>query len=333
MLALVQLLSDHTCAMVNRRAAELGIKEKDLPADFAALRKLLFPESAQWTTFKAMEPIAEQLSIYADGERFQTNLLFQSSGDSLVLTDPTAALQFCGEKGYLLTALKTRKDNWKGKLFRKHASGKTFEYALINGEMSAPVNATTTLLQKLYNYALPVGSRSVIAKDLMEGLQELMFRPLLPFMLTDQPSRYAYDRFPQKISFGQAFKLHLYGKKYLQEKIELQLNGGTVDVTVYLFKQELKGMHEQTSKHLIKRTFFKNGMHVIFIDLGLVYAQLGEDFIEFGLGLPMLKNAVLIAVNFMGPVAALTGELKGALGNNEALKRENERRKTDLINN
>lgn len=301
--ALAAVVTHSLEAAVKRLWREKGLTGPTAGLTPSQLRALLFPENHQWATFSAMEPFAGHVCIFAGGERLRTDLTMADDGDHTDTVVPSIcleALEYCAG-AYLLYAARHQLGDWECRVVRKmSATGKLEQVSIRLPFLPADLPEGYQALLKLPRYELPTGNRSVIAKDLLENLQEFIFDPVLPFTLVDRAARYQFDRFTRKISLGQSFKLRRYAKQYLEIAFDLNLkidHKTQISASVYLFKKALKGVHEQTTRHRLKATFFRNGMHVLFIRKGVVNLQLGANFIVVNLGMPVIAPYLMVVLH------------------------------------
>ena len=229
----------------------------------------------------------------------------------------SGAIAFCGKKRYQLVASK-RYDgsgNFGFTLCRKHPLSKGervkntwYEYLEIDGEIpNFPITATdlglcdreftTGTIIKLYSYALPSGSRSVISRDLNQSLNEYLFEPALPVCTIDSHKRYPDDRNVVRSLYGLKRRLEdEENEKYLYDKFSESSSDktGELKITCYVFKFRIEGKTAKDSKNTTRREFFKNNMSVLFSLNGQVHASYTYEFISRALQWSLLKNHLLI---------------------------------------
>ena len=234
----------------------------------------------------------------------------------------SGAIVFCGKKRYQLIGSK-RYDN-SGKfgftLLREHSLSneeeKTkkntwYEYLKIDGEIPAfhvgqqdlglhDRMFTTGTIIKLYSYALPTGSRSVISRDLNQSINEYLFEPILPVITVDKKERYPDDRRRERDLYGLKRRLEQDDSKYVEEYFSEDFDDelfGKMKVTCYVFKTKMDDRPVKETKEAIRREFFKNNMSVLFSVNGQVHGHYTSEFITRSLKLNLLKEHLLIHVD------------------------------------
>ena len=131
----------------------------------------------------------------------------------------SGAIVFCGKKRYQLVASKRFDGGYFGfTIVRKHPLSRSeaskykntwYEYFTVGNQiprfdiedldlgLRGKQFRTGTLL-KLYSYQLPLGSRSVISRDLNQSINEYLFEPALPIFTIDNNKRYPRDVNPER---------------------------------------------------------------------------------------------------------------------------------------
>lgn len=233
----------------------------------------------------------------------------------------TGAIVFCGKKRYHLIG--SRRFDGTGKfgftLIRKHPLSKReqqtkkntwYEYLKIGGKVPAlditeldvglyNRTFTTGTVIKLYSYDLPVGSRSVISRDLNQSINEYLFVPALPIYTIDRKERYPYDRALERELYGLKRRLEQDDSRYIEDFFSESYEDrkiGKMKVTCYVFKPKIEDKTVKESRESIRREFFKNDMTVLFSVNGQVHAHYTSEFITRSLKFPLLKNHLLIHV-------------------------------------
>ena len=232
------------------------------------------------------------------------------------------AITFCGQKRYQLIGSR----RWDGTgdfgftLIRRHPLNEVekeskratwYEYFLVDGAIpSFPINTLDLGLRnrrfsvgtvvKLYSYDLPVGTRSVISRDLNQSLNEYLFSPALPLYTIDRAARYPKDRNLQRDLYGLKHRLELDDRKYLDELFSEELTDaeiGRAKVYVYVFSARVDERGPKETRETIRREFFKNGMSVLFSVSGQVHGHYTSEFITRALKYHILKDHLLIHVD------------------------------------
>jgi hypothetical protein len=276
------------------------------------------------------------LVIYDDGEGqrpedFEKTLLSLLRGNKNEIAfvqgkynmGGSGALVFCGKKRYQLVG--SKRFDGKGKfgftLIRRHPLSDVekqtrketwYEFLKLDGEIPAFESTELDLglhnrsfktgtIIKLYSYDLPVGSRSVISRDLNQSLNEYLFEPALPIYTIDRKERYPDDRNLQRELYGLKRRLEeSTSRKYVEELLSLQFTDqefGETYVTCYLFKVEADGKAIKETKETVQREFFKNNMTVLFSLNGQVHGHYTSEFITRSLKYPLFKDYLLIHVD------------------------------------
>lgn len=229
---------------------------------------------------------------------------------------------FCGKKRYQLIASKryTGDGQFGFTLLRKHPlnteerltrKNTWYEYLTINEAIPAfdiesldlglfNRKFTTGSIIKLYSYQLPVGTRSVISRDLNQSLNEYLFEPALPIYTIDKKERYPHDINLNRDLFGLKRRMEADGNKYIKERFSEDSRSpdmGSFKATVYVFNPRLPDKTAKETKETIQREFFKSNMSVLFSLNGQVHGHYTSEFITRSLKFPLLKNYLLIHVD------------------------------------
>ncbi len=275
------------------------------------------------------------LIIYDDGEgqhpeEFEKTFLSLLGGNKTEIhfvqgkynMGGSGAIVFCGKKRYQLIGSK-RYDN-TGKfgftLIREHPLTETeqtvkrntwYEYLKIGGVIPSfhaeqqslglyNRTFTTGTIIKLYSYDLPPGIRSVISRDLNQGINEYLFEPILPVITVDKKERYPDDLNLERDVYGLKRRLEREDNRYIEEAFSEDFNDtlfGKMKVTCYLFKTKIDAQSVKESKGTIRREFFKNNMSILFSINGQVHGHYTSEFITRSLKLNLLKEHLLIHVD------------------------------------
>lgn len=234
----------------------------------------------------------------------------------------SGALIFCGKKRYQLIA--SRKFDSKGQfgftLIRKHplsdeekGTRKNTWYEFLKIDQKIPRfdvdemdlglynrNFVSGTIIKLYSYDLPVGSRSVISRDLNRSLNEYLFEPALPLYTIDKKERYPKDVNLQRDLYGLKRRLEEVGDKYVENKSSIAVSdgrSGEMKVHFYLFKPMVEDRNVKESRATIRQEFFLNNMSVLFSLNGQVHGDYTSEFITRSLKYPLFKDYLLIHVD------------------------------------
>ncbi|MFN0141483.1 MAG: hypothetical protein ACKVQW_15520 [Pyrinomonadaceae bacterium] len=234
----------------------------------------------------------------------------------------SGALIFCGKKRYQLIGSK-RFDADKAfgfTLIRKHPlsdeekgtrKNTWYEYLKIDkqiprfdaDEMDLDLHnrkfCSGTVI-KLFSYDLPVGSRSVISRDLNRSLNEYLFEPALPIYTIDKKDRYPKDINLQRELHGLKRRLEEVGDKYIDDKSSITISdgrSGEMKVNFYLFKPIVENRTVKESRATIRQEFFLNNMSVLFSLNGQVHGHYTSEFITRSLKYPLFKEYLLIHVD------------------------------------
>ena len=246
-----------------------------------------------------------------------------------------AQLCFCGERRYQLIGSKRFKDSdrFGFTLVRRHPltlneekkkKSTWYEYLVVDGEIPsfALMNALdlglrnrkfrTGTVIKLYSYHLPLGSRSVISRDLNQSINEYFFNPALPIFTIDRAERYPEDRAPERSLYGLKRRLEEEGQRYVEGYFSENVDDqeiGHFHVTCYVFRPRIEERSFKETKDTVRREFFKNNMSVLFSMNGQVHGSYTSEFITRSLKLPLLKDHLLIHVECTDIHLAFRNEL------------------------
>ena len=275
------------------------------------------------------------LIIYDDGEGqhphyFEDTFLSLLSGNKNEIRfvqgkynmGGSGAIVFCGKKRYQLIGSKRydNSDKFGFTLIREHSLSKEeektkkntwYEYLKIDGKIPAfhadqqdlglhNRKFTTGTIIKLYSYALPTGSRSVISRDLNQSINEYLFEPVLPVITVDTKERYPQDRYLERPLYGLKRRLEQDDNKYVEDYFSENFDSerfGKMKVTCYVFKTKMDDRPVKKTKEAIRREFFKNNMSVLFSLNGQVHGHYTFEFITRSLKLSLLKEHLLIHVD------------------------------------
>lgn len=234
----------------------------------------------------------------------------------------SGALIFCGKKRYQLIGSKRFDGDTEFgfTLIRKHPLSEEekgtrkntwYEYLKIYnqiprfniGEMDLALHnrkfRSGTVI-KLFSYDLPVGSRSVISRDLNRSLNEYLFEPALPIYTIDTKERYPKDINLQRELHGLKRRLEEVGDKYIDDKSSITVSdgrSGEMKVNFYLFKPIVENRTVKESRATIRQEFFLNNMSVLFSLNGQVHGHYTSEFITRSLKYPLFKEYLLIHVD------------------------------------
>ncbi len=234
----------------------------------------------------------------------------------------SGAIVFCGKKRYQLIGSK-RFDNtgeFGFTLIREHPldnyeekikKNTWYEYLKLDGDIPSfhtneldlglyNTNFTTGTVIKLYSYDLPIGSRSVISRDLNQSINEYLFEPVLPVITVDKKERYPDDRNLERDLYGLKRRLEQDDSRYVEEHFSDSFDDelfGKMKVTSYVFRTKMDDRSVKETKDSIRREFFKNNMSVLFSVNGQVHGHYTSEFITRSLKLNLLKDHLLIHVD------------------------------------
>ena len=275
------------------------------------------------------------LTIYDDGEgqhpeKFERTFLSLLEGNKTEIhfvqgkynMGGSGAVVFCGKKRYQLIGSK-KYDNtgrFGFTLIREHPLSKEeekikkstwYEYLKVDGEIPAfhakqqnlelyNRTFTTGTIIKLYSYALPPGSRSVISRDLNQSINEYLFEPVLPVITVDKKERYPDDRNLERDLYGLKRRLEQDDSRYVETYFSEDFDNasfGRMKVACYVFKTKRADRSVKETKTTIRSEFFKNNMSVLFSINGQVHGHYTSEFITRSLKLNLLKEHLLIHVD------------------------------------
>ncbi len=313
----------------------------------------------------------------------------------------TGAVVFCGEYRYQLIASKkdqkcfennqeraSNKFGWT--LVRRHILvgeeeskfGSTwYEYFAIDGETIPQFNLDSLDIGlhdnkkfesgsfiKLYSYEMPKGAKGTIVQHLYRELNQLLYKPALPFWLFEQRDKY---RNKEKSTLG------VYGNHGKKEKSTIGVYGNHVRINEHTTEDELLEaplINEEIQNSLIgivtiyvaifkkgetpkqqhdrKRDYIGTGRNLIYVVNGQVHGVEGQSFITQDLKLNFLKDSLLVVVDcskvktsfrqdlFMAnrsnlregeKLELLRKKVIERLKNNQTLKRINAERKNKML--
>ena len=296
----------------------------------------------------------------------------------------TGAVVFCGEHRYQLIASKQnqkifQKDNKYNNnpigftLVRRHNlteneekekryKNSWYEYFLINEEIPTfdannldiglcdNIKFKTGAIIKLFSYTLPRGCMGTIRDGLYQELNQSLYKPALPFLLSDKRKNYMSKKKigPLTIS-GNDIRLRDEKDILEEEPFYAQFdyqNIGAVKIKATLLK---KGSDKKQQENRKRR--FIGRKSIIFTINGQVHASYGSAKVKEW-GFPYLKDSLLIHVdctnikiNFRQDLFKadrysfketpkldkLIDKIKETLKSNSRLKRANEKRKEQLL--
>jgi hypothetical protein len=233
----------------------------------------------------------------------------------------TGAVVFCGTRlqRYQLVASKLCDDlNTDGRsndfgftLVRRHPlteeqetqyGSSWYEYFVVDDRI--PRFAITTLdlglskrkpfatgsIVKLYSYHLPRGSRTDITFALWRDLNQFLYQPALPFLLVER--RYgghaAEAKHESKLVLGNKTRIVIDDRERKEKTISMSLTTadmGRVNIEATVFKHDVE-----------QREFVKDKA-VVFTVNGQVHGFLPRRFVSDDLGLPMLRDSLLLQVD------------------------------------
>jgi hypothetical protein len=233
----------------------------------------------------------------------------------------TGAVVFCGRNHrYQLIASKLdnalNHDRWEAKLgftlVRRHPlteeeetrfRSSWYEYLKIDGTIpSFPISEIaigldrgkpflTGSIIKLYSYQLPRGSRSDVTFDLWRELNQFLYQPALPLLVVERRfgrTQNIDTKHESKTVLGNKTRIVIDDREKKEKTISLQIINavmGQVDIEATAFKPD------------VERKEFINDKAVIFTVNGQVHGYLPRRFISEDLGLPMLRDTLLIQVD------------------------------------
>ncbi len=236
----------------------------------------------------------------------------------------TGAIVFCGTKRYHMVASK-RFDgtgDFGFTLVRIHPFTKDeskklkntwYEYFKIDEKIpSFPIteldlglhnrNFTTGTVIKLYSYDLPAGNEKETAREINQSIDSLLFQPVLPMQAMykwgrsggDEKSPLLYDL------YGLDHVLSNESKRYLESKFSEVYETdhfGSVRVTCYLFKSQVKGESPAETKFRVRRDFVNPSNCVLFAMNGQVQGSFSSEFITRSLKFHLFKESLVIFID------------------------------------
>ena len=296
----------------------------------------------------------------------------------------TGAVVFCGDRRYQLIASKqNQKIFQKNKIYQNNPIGFTlirrhnlteneeqekryknswYEYFLINGEIPSfdindldiglcdNIKFKTGAIIKLFSYTLPRGCMGTIRDGLYQELNQSLYKPALPFLLSDKREKYTSKKgIDQLIISGNDIRLRDVKDILEEEPFYAKFNSqsiGSVKIKVTLLK---KGSDKKQQDNRKRR--FIGRKSIIFTINGQVHAFYGSAKVKEW-GFPYLKDSLLIHVdctnikiNFRQDLFKadrysfketpkldkLIDEIKNTLKSNLRLREANEKRKHQLL--
>lgn len=245
----------------------------------------------------------------------------------------TGAVVFCGGYRYQLIASKMDDDifNQQSKLqdnllgwtvVRRHSltgeegskyGSSWYEYFAIDGTeiprfaidtlgigLDYDKQFTTGSFIKLFSYEMPKGTKTAISDGLYHELNQLLYKPALPFWLYEKRQRYETPGAISHIAvYGNHVRINNPGKE--DDLLEVspiyeQLKDrtiGTVTVQAIVFKKG-ENPQQQTDR---KRRFIGTGRNIIYTLNGQVQGHEGQSFITQELNYHFLKDSMLVVID------------------------------------
>ena len=232
----------------------------------------------------------------------------------------TGAVVFCGRRRYQLIAskrpdalnLQGRANDFGFTLVRRHPlteeqeseyGSSWYEYFRVNGKIARfPVenmdlglskgNAFRTgSIVKMYSYQLPRGSRSDITLDLWRDLNQFLYQPALPLLLVERRFRGGGTReskHESKLVLGNKTRIIIDERGKKEKTISMNIataEMGRVNIEATVFQPDVE-----------QKEFVKDKA-VVFSLNGQVHGFLPRRFISEDLGLPMLRDSMLVVVD------------------------------------
>jgi hypothetical protein len=234
----------------------------------------------------------------------------------------TGAIVFCGRRKYQLIG--SRRYDGSGDfgftLIRRHPlsdleertkASAWYEYLVIDGKIprfsvSKPLDLglhgrqfTTGSIIKLYAYQLPSGLRGNIAQELYQSVTEFLIEPALPIWVADSRSRYPDTVVLERTLVGLRRVLEQKTNKLVERELSFikETQDGTLAVDCFVFKPVVGEKDAKQARESLRRQFFFNGGAVLFAVNGQVHGSWNTQFISQSLGMPLLKDQLLILVD------------------------------------
>ncbi len=296
----------------------------------------------------------------------------------------TGAVVFCGDYKYQLIASKQNQTIFqKENKYNKNSTGFTlvrrhklteieerekrykyswYEYFSIKGKIPSfdtndldiglcdNIKFKTGAIVKLFSYKLPRGCMGTIHDGLYHELNQSLYKPALPFLLSDKREKYIYKKGIDKLTVA-GNDIRLRDKKNILEEDSFYANFkhqdiGSVKIKAILLK---KGSDKKQQDNRKRRFIGKKS--IVFTINGQVHAFYGSTEIK-NWGFNYLKDSLLIhvdctniRVNFRQDLFKadrysfketqkldkLIGKIKDALKSNSGLREANENRKNQLL--
>lgn len=231
----------------------------------------------------------------------------------------TGAVTFCGKYRYQLIASKLTDDlniekqsnDFGFTLIRRHPLSEEqeteygsswYEYFVLdervprfpieNLKLGLSRNKVfkTGSIVKLYSYQLPRGSKSDITLDLWRDLNQFLYQPALPFLVVERrfDGRGSASKHESKLVLGNKTRIVIDDreKKELTKPFNLTTKEiGRVDIEATVFKFDVE-----------QKEFVKDKA-VVFTINGQVQGFLPRSFVSQELGLPMLRDSLLVQID------------------------------------
>jgi hypothetical protein len=227
----------------------------------------------------------------------------------------TGAVVFCGENNYQLIASKkvdelfSDENNEFGftlvrlhKLSEKEESifkSSWYEYFTVDGKIARfPIDSLEIGLNKnkkfnsgsivkMYSYDLPPKIRSSITFDFYRELNQILFHPSIPILLTEGRKEYQAEN-PHIVLEGNKIRLLKDKSNKVQESFTFQIENddfGRLEIEAYLFKPDVN-----------RRDYIRNHS-VLFTVNGQAQGFETRSFISQELNFPMLKESLLLHID------------------------------------
>lgn len=228
----------------------------------------------------------------------------------------TGAVVFCGDQRYQLIGSKRFPDLFNGvdnkenefgfTLVRRHSFGSKeeearhtnswYEYFAPGGRIARfPIieldlnlvgrNFISGSVIKLFSYQLPHGSQSLINFALWQDLNQYLYKPALPMILSEQRNQNTRKR---QILLGNYTRIETDKKDNVEKTIFISKNNedfGKIEITITVFKDKNAA-----------KTFVK-GMPVLFTLNGQTNGTLPGAFISNDLGFKFLAKCSIIHID------------------------------------
>ena len=297
----------------------------------------------------------------------------------------TGAVVFCGEYRYQLIASKQcqeffdKEKNYKNNflgftLVRRHilneeeerkSKNSWYEYLSI-GDTGVPsfeiseldiglcdsVKFHTGSIIKLFSYNLPRGCGGTIRDGLYHELNQSLYKPALPFLLSDKRSKYIPKKEPKKFDMIVSGNyIRLSNDKEILERDPFYMECRNKEIGIVQIRATLLKRSKISTQQSDRRRRFIGKKSVVFTINGQVHGFYGSYKIKEW-GFSYLKDSLLIQIdcteiktNFRQDLFKadrysfketpkldkLIDEIKNTLKSNSILKEANERRKEQLL--